>query len=151
MLEKLPENWNEKAKPLEARLNDFSESKNAFRKLNGEVPFSADMQKTLQALEVVVGDEQLSAKVISSLNRYSAEGMTADQVWSSQMAAGADSVKVVEGVLGFYRGEEKLPDNTKPLEISVLPQTYLLRQQEKQLIMSRSKEAMLELRKQLNG
>lgn len=151
MLEKLPENWNEKAKPLEARLNDFSESKNAFRKLNGEVPFSADMQKTLQALEVVVGDEQLSARVISSLTRYSAEGMSAEQAWSAQMAAGADTVKVTDGVLEFYRGVEKLPDNTKPLEISVLPQAYLLRQQEKQLIISRSRNAMAELRKQLNG
>lgn len=151
MLENLPNNWNEKAKPLEARLNDFYEQKNAFRKLNGEVPFAEDMDKTLQALEVIVGDENLLEKVKSSFVKYATEGKTPEQIWQDQAAAGADSVKVIDGVFGFYRGPEKLPDNTKPLEISVLPQAYLLREQEKQLIISRSKSAMEELRKQLNG
>ncbi|MGL5831210.1 MAG: hypothetical protein ACRCZE_03610 [Candidatus Altimarinota bacterium] len=151
MLENLPKNWSEKAKPLEDRLNDFYEQKNAFRKLNGEAPMGEDMQKTLQALEVLVGDENLSAKVLTSLGKYSAEGKTAEQVWLDQKAAGANMVKIVEGIFGFYRGEEKLPDNTRPMEISVLPQAYLLRQQEKLSIMSRTKDAMAELRKQLNG
>jgi hypothetical protein len=151
MSEQLPNNWNEKAKPLEGRLNDFYEQKNAFRKLNGEMPFVEDMEKTLQALELVMGEKGLVEKIKTSLSKYSLEGKAAEQVWADQAAAGANIVKVVDGVFGFYRGVEKLPDNTKPLEISVLPQAYLLREQEKQLIMSRSKTAMLELRKQLNG
>jgi hypothetical protein len=133
---------------LTERVDQYYAEKNAWKKMNGACPISADIEATLELLRSAVSPEteDLADMIRTSVSKYAAEGQTFEQIWSYKMSDGANSVAVVDGVFGFYRGAEKLPTNNKPLRISAMPIVLELREKERLLIMygdSLAKRAMM--------
>lgn len=128
---------------LTDRVDQFYAEKNDWKKLNGGCPISADIDATLQLLQMKLHPttENVPGMVRASVLNYAVGGQTFEQIWADKLAEGANFVGVVDGVFGFYRGEEKLKTNNKPLQISAMPVVLEFREREKELIKDRAKIA----------
>ena len=142
---------------LVERVDQYYAEKNDWKKLNGGCPISQDIDATLLLLKHSVHpvNEDLELMVKSSILKYAVEGETVEKIWTDKIAEGANFVGVVDGVFGFYRGEEKLRTNNKPLQISAMPVVLEFREKEKELIKDRAKLArqslMANLRAEMSG
>ena len=121
------------------RLDKFSIEQNDWKRLNGSVQISADIDATLEALRGVAAKsegvspsriENLPANVRTSVKNYSVTG-NFEQIWRDMIAKGADTVKVVDGVFGFYSNGVKLHENNKPLRIPAMPLELQMIQEER--------------------
>jgi len=122
--------------PLEQRLAQFQEQEVAWKLYNGGCPLSADIAQTLELLKQNVRpyNEDMPVRVIAALQTYLKPGQTIEDVWMQKVAEGANFVGVENGEFSFYRGEEKLPTNNKPMEYSVAPAVMRYREVEKSQI-----------------
>lgn len=118
------------------RLDRYLERKNAWRSMNGSFPMSADMEATLSGLAAAVtpAQEDLQGMVRASMAAYCDGTQTMEEIWREKVAEGADTVRVVDGVFGFYRGEEQLVVKTRPMTISVLPEILEMREDEREWV-----------------
>lgn len=125
------------------RVDQYYAEKNNWKKLNGGSPISTDINATLELLNANVHptSPNLAEMVKASVLKYAAEGQTFEQIWSDKILEGANFVGIVDGVFGFYKGEEKLPTNNKPLQISAMPVVLELREKERSMVMNRAKLA----------
>ena len=125
------------------RVDQFYAEKNDWKKMNGGCPISADINATLELLSSSVHPAvaDLPAMVRASVLKYAAEGQSFEQIWSDKISEGGNFVGVVDGVFGFYRGEEKLQTNNKPLQISAMPAVLQLREKERSMVKDRAKLA----------
>ncbi len=123
------------------RLDKFSIEQNDWKRLNVTGKISPDIEATLEALRVDVTAksegvspsriENLPANVRTSVKNYSVTG-NFEQIWRDMIAKGADTVKVVDGVFGFYSNGVKLHENNKPLRIPAMPLELQMIQEERQ-------------------
>jgi len=136
---------------LGGRYDQFLEQKNAFRQMNGLTEMSADIEDTLRRLTAVVqpANPNLEQIVRGSVASYGVEGLTLEKLWSDKIAEGANIIAVVDGVLGFYKDKEKLPDPTQTLRIPVLPPIYDLRKKERFIVLGQIKLQLEELKKEI--
>ncbi len=119
-------------------LDAFHEKNNDWKRMNGSFPISPDMDATLEGLraDVTVKSEGVSqprienlpANVKTSVKNNSVAG-NFEQIWQDMIAKGADTVKVVDGVFGFYSNGVKLQENNKPLRIPAMPAALAMREE----------------------
>ncbi len=143
------------------RLDKFSIEQNDWKRLNGSVQISADIDATLEALRGVAAKsegvspsriENLPANVKTSVENHSVTG-NFEQIWQDMIAKGADTVKVVDGVFGFYSNGVKLQENNKPLRIPAMPAALAMREEYRKNsdAMTNSREARQKLMAELRG
>jgi len=125
------------------RVDIYYAEKNNWKKMNGGSPISPDIDGTLELLRSNVHPttENLAAMVRASVLKYAVEGQTFEQIWTDKISEGANYVGVVDGVFGFYRGEEKLPTNNKPLLISAMPVALEFREKEREMVKEKARQA----------
>ena len=143
-------------------LDAFHEKNNDWKRMNGSFPISPDMDATLEGLraDVTVKSEGVSqprienlpANVKTSVKNNSVAG-NFEQIWQDMIAKGADTVKVVDGVFGFYSNGVKLQENNKPLRIPAMPAALAMREEYRKNsdAMTNSREARQKLMAELRG
>lgn len=108
---------------LTERVDKYYVEKNAWKNMNGGCAISADLEETLLRLREAVKprQEDLPGMLRAAIDSYAVEGQTIEQIWAQKIVEGANFIGVINGIFGFYKGEEQLVVNTKPLKISGLP------------------------------
>lgn len=136
---------------LTERVDQYYAEKKNWRELNGGCPISPDIKETLQRLKenVFPRKENLPAMISASISKYCAEGQTIEQIWQEKIQEGANFVGVVKGVFGFYRGEEKLKTNNKPLRVSAMPIFLEFHERERAELMARFRAERFSLRQSI--
>jgi hypothetical protein len=132
---------------LAERADQYLEKQNAWRNLSGGCPISADVEATLTNLSASVRPIQpdLAAMIRAAVLQYGNGSQTFEQIWSDKIAEGANYIGVVEGVFGFYKGDQKLETANKPLRISALPPLLEFREKEKELVRDQARSARAQL------
>ncbi len=139
--------------PLSERLNKYYQEKNEFRKMNGGCAIKADIDATLADLSLVTKptQENLPGLVRAAVESKDAKARKLEEIWAEKISMGATHIGIIDGVVGFYKGEEKLPENNVALKISALPLDLELRDQEKTQVRDRFKELREQFKKEFFG
>ena len=139
--------------PLNERLNKYYQEKNDFRKVNGGCAIKADIGATLADLSLVTKptQENLPGLVRAAVESKDAKSRKLEEIWAEKIAMGATHIGILDGVVGFYKGEEKLPEDNVALKISALPLDLELRDKEKTQVRDRFKELREQFKKEFFG
>lgn len=129
-------------------MDNYWQEKNDWKKINGGCPVTPDVEDTLKNLSASVRPqhENLSAMIRASVEKRDVQGRPLEQIWAEKIAAGANFVGVLDGVFHFFKGEQILAEDNKPLRISALPAMFEFREKEKQAIHDRARSEMAALR-----
>ncbi|MCC6643545.1 hypothetical protein IT411_02245 [Candidatus Peregrinibacteria bacterium] len=128
--------------PVEARVDQYYQQKFEYKKINGGCALKADIDTTLADLALVTKptQENLPGKVRAALESKDAKGRKLEEIWADKVAQGATHIGILDGVVNFYKGEEKLPDDNIPLRVHALPLELELREKERNQVKDRFKE-----------
>lgn len=154
MTNEKPNNQVEAPKaPLNERLNKFYQEKNDFRKINGGCAIKADIDATLADLSLVTKptQENLSGLVRAAVESKDAKRRKLEEIWTEKISMGATHIGILDGVVGFYKGEEKLPEDNIALKISALPMELEFREEEKTQLRDRFKDLREKFKREFFG
>jgi hypothetical protein len=136
---------------LDERYKEFLNKQESWKQFNGGCPISSDMDQTLELLEKSVRPqkENIPGKVQAALKAYLQDGQNIRDVWMAKIAEGANYVGIVDGEFAFYRGNDRLETNNKPMEFSVMPGVMRFREAEKKQIHEQARSALLNMKNEL--